>query len=379
MYTLVALLGLVATTTFLHGFVFRRRRYIPGFAVSLALLLYTHNWAVFFVAGAGVALLGCIAVAPRPARRRILIDGVLAFGASGILYAPWLPIFAYQLSHTGAPFTLRPTLLIVRNDLVKLLGGPQAVLALGLGSGVAFMGMLRRPWSSRAIAVLAGTAIVVVAVASGWALSRQNSVWVYRYLAVVVGPMVLVLAAGLAEGGRVATVALAMAVVFTAPIAVKGQPYEKSNVREVTTKLGPLLGAGDLVIADFGRVPVLAHYLPPGLRYAETTGPVADPRTSDQRDATRRLEEGRPTVTLRQPIEALAAGGHVLVVCSAGELPLDATPFLRLIFQRCQEALTLLTADTRFRLQATVAAPPYGSNHPVNGYLFSRVEASAAS
>jgi pimeloyl-ACP methyl ester carboxylesterase len=289
-----------------------------------------------------------------------------------------LPFLAYQLSHTGAPFTLRPTLLIVRSDLMKLLGGPHAVLALGLGSGVAFMTMLRRPWSLRAVAVLAGTAIVVVAVGSGWALSRQNSVWVYRYLAIVVGPMALVLAAGLAEGGRAATAALAMAVVFSAPIAVKGQPYEKSNVRDVTTKLGPMLGAGDLVIADFGRVPVLAHYLPPGLRYAETTGPVTDPRTSDQRDATRRLAEGRPAVTLREPIEEVTAGGRVLVVCSAGELPLDATPFLRLIFERCQEALAMLK-NPSFRVDAIVAAPPYGSNNPVNGYLFTRVEAPAAS
>lgn len=377
MYTLVALLGLVATATFLHGFVFRRRRYIAGFVIALVLLLYTHNWGIFFVAGAGAALLGCIAVTPSEARRGMLLDGILAFGAAGILYAPWLPSLAYQLSHTGAPFTLRPTLLIVRADLMKLLGGPEALVALGFGSGVAFLTILRRPWTLRAIAVLAAAAIVVVAIGAGWALSRQNSVWVYRYLAVVVGPMVLVLAAGLAEGGRTAVAGLAIAAVLVAPIAVKGQPYEKSNVRNVTTRLGPMLDDGDLVITDFGRVPLLRHYLRPGIRYAETTGPVADPRTSDQRDATKRLAAGVPEVTLRQPIEALTAGAHVLVVCSAGQLPLDATPFLRLIFERCQEALALISRDARFRLEASVAAPPYGSNNPVNGFLFSRVDVAA--
>ena len=61
------------------------------------------------------------------------------------------------------------------------------------------------------MAVLAAMVIAGVAVIAGWALSRQNSVWVYRYLAVVIGPLLLLLAAGLAEGGRTAVAALGMA------------------------------------------------------------------------------------------------------------------------------------------------------------------------
>nr|MDQ3640403.1 glycosyltransferase family 39 protein [Actinomycetota bacterium] len=105
MYTLVALLGLVATATFLHAFVYRRRRHLSAFAVSLTLLLYTHNWALFLTLGAGIALLGCIVLAPREARGRILFDGILAFGGAAVMYAPWVPTLAYQLAHTGAPFT----------------------------------------------------------------------------------------------------------------------------------------------------------------------------------------------------------------------------------------------------------------------------------
>ena len=373
MYTLVALLGLLATATFLHAFVFRRRRHLPGFAICLALLLYTHNWAAFFTLGAGVTLLGCIALAPREARRGIFVDGVLAFGGAALLYAPWLPSLAYQLAHTGAPFTLRPTLLGVRDDLIELLGGREAVIVLGLGSGVAFMTILRRPWSPRAVAVLAAVAIAGVAVAAGWALSRQESVWVYRYLAVVIGPLLLVLAVGLAEGGRTAVAALGLTVVLVGPFGVKGQPFDKSNVKDVASRLGPTLRPGDLVIADFGRVPVLSHYLPGGLRYAETTGPVPDEKASDQRDGTRRLEQGRPEVTLRPSLDALAPGSHVLVVCSDASPAPDDTPFLRLIVERCNEALALPTQDERFRLDATVAAPPYGSDSPVNGYLFTKL------
>ena len=373
MYTLVALLSLVCTATFLHAFLFRRRRYLPAFSASLALLLYAHNWALFFTLGAGVALLACIALAQRDQRRGLFVDGLLAFGAAGLVYVPWLPTLAYQVAHTGAPFTLRPTLLQVREDLMNLLGGPEGVIILGLGSGVAFMALFRRPWSIKAVSVLLAAAILGVAVVSGWGLSRHDAVWVYRYLAVVVGPLLLAVAVGLAEGGRTAVAALGLAVVFLAPVGVKGQAYEKSNVKDVVDRLGPALGPGDLVVTDFGRVPVLRHYLGPALTYAETTGPVPDPQVSDQRDATRRLDEGHPEVTVGPSMEALGTGRHVLVVCSAGELPLDATPFLRLIFERCDQALAIPSHDARFRLDGTVTAPPYGSNSPVDGYLFTKV------
>ena len=51
-YQLLAVLGLVATASFLHAFVFRRRPYVIVFALALALMLYTSFWAVFFWAGA---------------------------------------------------------------------------------------------------------------------------------------------------------------------------------------------------------------------------------------------------------------------------------------------------------------------------------------
>ena len=377
MYTLVVLLCLVATATFLHAFVFRRRRrYLPAFAVCLTLLLYTHNWGLFFALATGLAVLALIALSPSGAlRRQLLVDGALVFGAAGLLYLPWLPTLAYQVAHTGAPFTLRPTLLKVRSDVMDLVGGETAVLALGLGSGMAFLAMLRRPWTKDSLAALVAGGIAAVAIGAGWAISRDNSVWVYRYLAVVLGPILLFLGAGLARSGRSATAALAVMVVLFAPVAVKGQAFDKSNVKQVATELGGRLKAGDLVVADFGRVPVLSTYLPAGLRYAETTGPVPDPWASDQRDATRRLDEGHPAATLIPSLDALPVGGHVLVVCSAGTLADDATPFLRLIFERCNEARALAEGDDRFRLDGTVKAIAYLSNSPVDGFLLTKLTA----
>ena len=51
MYELMGLLGILATTAFIHGFVYRRRRYVVMFAVCEALMLYTHAWGIFYGAG----------------------------------------------------------------------------------------------------------------------------------------------------------------------------------------------------------------------------------------------------------------------------------------------------------------------------------------
>lgn len=372
MYTLVTLLALVATTCFVHGLVFRRRRYLYGFTVAFALLLYTHNWALFYGLGAAAAFLVCVALNRDPAdRRRTFLDGVLAFAAAALLFLPWLPTLAYQVAHTGALFSKRPTLQDVRLDVFSLFGEAEAVVALGLGSGAAFMALFqRRPWTRRAVAVLSVTTVAAVAVGAGWFLSRDESVWVARYLAVVLAPMLLVLAAGLAEGGPLAVSALAVVALLSGPIDVKGQLFEKSNVKEVAARLGPVMRPGDLVVTDFGRTPVLSYYFPTGLRWAETTGPVPDERLSDQRDGVRRLQEGDPGVTVKPLLDDLRVGGRVVVVCAADPAQPDATVFIRLIVARCQETLALVRADPRFRADGEVRATTVEMLAPVDGFLF---------
>jgi len=376
MYTLVALLSMVATICLLHAFAFRRRRYLAGFAVSLALLLYTHNWALFYGLGAGVAFLACVALNRDPVdRRRAFLDGVLAFGGAVLLYLPWLPTLAYQIGHTGAPFSRRPTLQLVRSDLISLLGSPEAVVALGLGSGAAFAAMFqRRPWARGAVAVLAGTSVVVVAVGAGWLLSRDDSVWVSRYLAVVLGPLLVVLAAGLAEGGRLAVGALAVLALLFGPIEVKGQLYDKSNAREVAEQLGPRLQPGDLVVTDFGRSAVMAYYLPPGLRWAETNGLLADERVSDQREGVRQMQEGDPQVRVKPLLDELPAGQRVLVICPPRyKVEPDSPVFVQLIVGRCYETLDLIDADSRFRFEEQVLTTE-DLVAPVDGHLYAKAQ-----
>jgi len=108
MYALVAFLSVPATASFLHAFAFRRRRHVPAFAVLLALLLYTHYWALFLALGALAALGALVVVAAPETRRKLVLDGVLAFGFAALAFGFWVPTLAFQLEHTGAPWSGPP-------------------------------------------------------------------------------------------------------------------------------------------------------------------------------------------------------------------------------------------------------------------------------
>ncbi len=374
MYTLVVLLSTVTVGCFLHAFAFGRRRYLVPFSLALTLLLYTHNWALLFALGAVVALVPCMLTADD--RRRIVVDAVLAFGAAAILYAPWVPTLLYQVEHTGAPWSPVPTLEAVREQVSNLVGGTTLVVAIGLGIGVALSTMFRtRPWTREAVATAAAAVIPVVAISVAWLISRQGSIWAFRYLGAVLPALLLVVAVGLARGGQPGLAALGVVVFLSAPIDVKTPPYVKSNVRDITNEVSALMRPGDLVISpDYGEVPLLAHYLPPGLRYATAEGLVADPLVADQRDAAERLHQVRPEVALRPLLDALPVGGRVLLVCPPVSVPSpNDVAFTRSIMDRCADVNQLLASDVRLTPAHAVnpsALDVY--NTPVNGTVFTR-------
>ncbi len=76
------------------------------FAGLLIVMVYTHNWALFFTAGALVAF--ALILKMSSDRRALLKDGALAFGAVGIAYLPWVPTLISQAQHTGAPWSNAP-------------------------------------------------------------------------------------------------------------------------------------------------------------------------------------------------------------------------------------------------------------------------------
>jgi mannosyltransferase len=334
MYALVALLSVTATGAFLHAFIFGRKRYLPVFALLLALLLYTHYWALFLALG-WLAVLGVLlASAPAQARGRLGADAALAFGSAGLVFAPWLPTLAFQLEHTGAPWSSPPPA-----------GALVAACALGaVGVVVSRLGADARERDAfRSLSVVAA-----VTLAAGWAVALVEPAWAGRYLAVLVGPLLLLAGAALA---RIGPLGAAAAAAISCAWLLGGGPSEKSNVAGASAAVAAGLEPGDLVVSTQPeQVPVLAHYLPGGLRYATPLGPVADPEVMDWRDALPRLETTEPADALVPLLDSLPSGSRILLVApDVDGAKRWRAPWTRLVAERSDEWALVLAADERFR------------------------------
>jgi len=375
MYTLVLLLGVLATGSFVRAFVVRRRRHVAIFAVLLAALLYAHNWALFYAAAAGIAYAVLLALARD--RRALLRDGALAFGGAALLYAPWLPTLAFQSRHTGAPWSIEPGGAALPGALTDILGGtlPEAVVLIVAGAGAIALARRapRRPQQATlAVLVMAGTTLLL---AFTWS-QVSSPAWAVRYLMVVAAPLVVIAGAGLARTGAlgVATVAVAVA------LSWHGHPsraalMHKSNVAQVADTLGPRLPAGSLVVTTQPeQVPALRYYLGPRLRYVTPLGVVADPQVMDWRDALARLKAGSFAAVMAPLLHHLRAGARVLFV--GPRFASVSTPWSRQIIRdthRWRRAL-------RRRLHTVDQVQPTGrsTSSVLAGLVLARPAAAAA-
>jgi mannosyltransferase len=349
MYALLALLALVASAAYARAFAWRSRGWAAGYAVALAAMLYTHNWALFFGAAGGLVWIYLLYRAAE--RRELLILGAIAFGGALALYLPWLPTVLYQVAHTGAPWSEPPTILSLLSTPARILGD-FAVVALLLVAGAGFAVLWRR--NSPALWLLA---IALVTVVLAWLSSQLSPAWAQRYLAVAVGPLVLAVTAGLAHAGRLGIAAL---VVGAALGAAEPAPDDKSNVRDVAETIAPSLRAGDLVISTQPeQVSVLAYYLPEGVRFATLTGPVDDAGVTDWRDGIERLGATTPERDLAPLLDALEPGQRIALVTPIFfDIRRWQAPWTELVRLRSLAWGQHLSNDSRFSVSATEPALP---------------------
>lgn len=377
MYSLVVLLGLVVCASFARAFALPGERarpaWLAAFAVSLAALLYTHNWSFFLAAALGITWLGLLGAAG-PARRGLLRDGLLAFGAVAVLYLPWVPTFLYQAAHTGAPWSQAPSLGVLLLVPRQLLGEvPQVVLLLCAGAGLAtLVGGGGGRLDARGRAVVALVVVSLLTVGFAWATSQLSPAWASRYLAIALPPVILFAGAGLAHAGRLGLVGAALvAVLWTTDLP----PKRKSNVREVAQSVAPSLAPGDLVVATQPeQIPSLDYYLPAGLRYATLTGPVGDVGITDWRDGVERLERTSPERDLAPLLDRVGPGERVVLVePNVANLARWSAPWTSLVRQRSAAWRQHLSNDSRFRVIAVYPRSYSGWNpNPVSATVFMR-------
>jgi hypothetical protein len=367
MYTLVAFLAVIAVAAYLHVFAFGRRRHLPLFVAALTLLLYTHNWGLFWVAGAGLALVPCL-VLRRAERAAVVRDAVIGFGAAGLLFAPWVPTLLYQARHTGAPWSRVPELREAISEVGAVLGDERVLVALLLvgGSGIAAaIGRGAADRGRQAVAMVALVTLFATPLVLSWVTSQFQPNWATRYFAMIVGAVLLLAAAGLARAGRQGVVTLVLILLFwTQPLGrltgLREPPpaAQKSNVKAVAATIAPRLAPGDLVVVTHPeQVPVLHYYLGDGPVYATPMGPVPDPTVFDWRDVYDRLAATSVERDLRPLLDRLPVGARVVLLGPVGQTSkFDArTPkWFRLFFTRDAQWVAALKADPRLRLDLRI-------------------------
>ncbi|MGZ4173185.1 MAG: glycosyltransferase family 39 protein [Solirubrobacteraceae bacterium] len=353
MYTLMALLGLFATTAFIHAFVYRRRKYLILFAVCQALMLYTHSWGIFYGVGAVLALVPIWSASED--RRAILIDAVLAFGAAGVLFLPWLPTLLYQAAHTGSPWDPTPNFGAPVQISRNLLGGDRATAAIVLGGAIGLTTLFARSrWRSReSLTMFALILLPFGTLLVGWIVSRFSPAWQYRYFAPILASILLLAAFGLSRARGIGLIALLLVVIFWANPASFTAKY-KSDMRTVGGEMANYMHPGDLVIVGQPeQVPLTWYYLPGGLRFADPTGASKDPQSANWVDALKRMENANPARTLGALVATLKPGQQILFVrpLTEGAQSWEAS-WTQLVRRRSAQWGAILAADRNLQLVA---------------------------
>ncbi|HEX6022970.1 MAG TPA: glycosyltransferase family 39 protein [Solirubrobacter sp.] len=356
MYSLVVLLSILASASFVLAFVRHQRRHLPLLGLWLALLLYTHTWGVFLTAAMAVAWLMLWRKGDVAGR-----DGARLGAALALVYAPWLPTVVFQAAHTAAPWAERPSPLL----LLGIPGGLFGHIAVPLLALAVFAALRRRPPVDRAVRVLAGIAIATAAFA--WVVSQIQPAWANRYLAVLLGPLLLALASVVSRGTRWTAVALAgVAVVWL----MTGPPPIKSNVRTVSAEVAPSIRPGDLVVSTQPeQVPALYRYLPEGAVYLTPMGLVSDPRQTDWRDGLKRMRAGQAETELLPVLARLDRGRRVLIVTPVPESDPSQAPWNRAVRIRTREWRKAMQANPRLRRIGDLTSLPW-NKHAVRAELY---------
>jgi predicted membrane-bound mannosyltransferase len=334
MYTFAAFFSLVATAAFVRGVIEGRRRWLAVLVVSLDLLLYTHNWGLFFCIG--------LAAATVVFARERWREAVVAGAAVALLYAPWVPTLLYQARHTGAPWAMRP-------GVHALLLAPGSVFATDVAFGVLALavaaGLVQR---RREVVPMALLVIAAATILAAWIESQVSSTWTSRYFAVLLGPLLLAAGAGLARAGRLGIAALALALFLWTGYTLHD---DKSNVRAIAAGVTSYVQPGDLVLSTHPeQVPALRYYLGPRVRYATQLGFVADPRVMDWRDALHRIENVTVQRNLEPVLASVKAGQHLVVVSPVfRDYHAWEAPWTSEVYDTSQLWTRAIAVDPRFR------------------------------
>ena len=238
-------------------------------------------------------------------------------------------------------------------------------LLLAGGSGIAAI-LARRVEDKERTALLAGAVIVLGTLCVAWIVSQVSPAWTTRYLGVLLGPMLLLGALGLARAGTLGLVALVIIIgIWAIP---KSYGLEnKSNASDLRDDAVPELRQGDLVLSmQPEQGPLLAYHLEnlggaPDLRFGNPMGAVENDQIMDWTDGYDKLKEATPSENLEPLIASLPPGGRVLIVSPVTSRADDwDAPWTELVRRRAAQWGAALANDPR--LERVSGLPPRGGS-----------------
>jgi mannosyltransferase len=197
-----------------------------------------------------------------------------------------------------------------------------------------------------------------------WVVSQVSPAWTTRYLGVLLGPMLLLAALGLARAGVLGLAALVIILGIWAIPRSYGLE-NKSNAADLRKAVvgEGLLRKNDLVISmQPEQGPLLAYHFErlghsPDLRFASPLGPVENDRVMDWTNGGERMEEATVAKNLDPLIANLPPGGRVLIVHPVTQRADDwDAPWTQLVRRRSAQWGAALAQDPRLKRVAVV--PP---------------------
>ncbi|MCU1461343.1 MAG: hypothetical protein JWO37_1418 [Acidimicrobiales bacterium] len=291
MYSLVVLLVLVGYLRLVKAL--GRPRPTAGDMVALAvisgLLLLTHYWSLYLIVALGAGLVYQLVSGP-PERRDAFRRMLIGIAGGGVLFAPWLPAFAYQLKHTGTPWADPASFSAMVNAVSEFAGGKSSsgralALVFFAMAGIGLFGAAIDEWRieldlrtrrrGRGLA-FAGAATLAIAISIGLV---TGSAFAARYTAVVFPLFLLLvtLGTGALAGERVRAAVVAAAVVCGLITATQYVTTNRTQAGAVAHAIRAAVQPGDVVGYCPDQLgPATSRLLPAGIQqvtFPRATGP----------------------------------------------------------------------------------------------------------
>ena len=280
MYALVILLVLVGYLQLTKALARERPTAVDlvGLTLTSGLLMLTHYWSLYLLLAVGAGFVATSALG-RPERRASYRLVLLGIAGGGILFAPWLPVFVYQLKHTGTPWAQPATFAAMVNAVSEFAGGKSSAgRSLGLIffalAGIGLFGAAVDRWHveldlrtrprGRGPA-FAGAATLAIAISIGLV---TGSAFAARYTAVVFPVFILLVTIGTTaladERIRATVVAVAMACGLIA--ASQNVTVNRTQAGQVARAIKAEVAPGDVVAYCPDQLgPATSRLLPAGI------------------------------------------------------------------------------------------------------------------